>query len=594
MLKSTHKPAARLEHLPLTEGWRQHKAPTGKSHYRTACQHVLTSLGQPYYYNDLTKQSTYTRPLPTLHPGVKDSNQASVGTIDQPQNGYGMNNQFGMNTVPLASGAIGNHTYGNMNNHRGRGGTRGGFSYHPRPQPKDRSKLKYDIPGCQPWVLVKTKLGRRFVYNPEKNESFWKISPDVMKGVTELDNQDRDNSTRLDRDETRDIEDDEQVAAEAELAITANETSTATLAPGASLALDQETDRPAFDSDGDECEEVEVTDDEDEQNPAKRQKTEDQDVEQPVEFNEDDIAFQLAAMGQDYGLDPGEYGDVGGEGLLEGAEGLSLTEDDAKALFRDMLSDHGISPYTTWEKVIEAGYIVEDERYTVLPNMRSRKEAWDEWTRDTIQHLKAQREKEEKTDPKIPYFAFLQKNATPKLYWPEFRRKYKKQPEMQSNKITDKDREKWYRDYISRLKLSEATLKADLVKLLKFTPLSALNKSSTIHTLPTMLLTDLRYFSLRPATRDSLLEAYIPTLPPAPTDLVISPQEQEAQQREREDRQRRQEALAERQTRVQEEKRRQNSALRYSKGMLREGEEEVQRAMRVGKEGLLGHMANEE
>lgn len=525
---------------------------------------------------------------------MKDLSQASVGAIDQPQTGYDVNNQVGRITFPLASEAIGNHPYGNMNNYRGRGGTRGGFSYHPRPQPKDRSKLKYDIPGCQPWVLVKTKLGRHFVYNPEKNESFWKIPPDVMKGVTELDNQERDKSTRQERDETRDIEDDEQAAAEAEVATMANETSTATLAPGASLALSQETDRPAFDSDGDEYEEVEVTDDEYDQNPAKRQKTEDEDVEQPLEFNEDDIAFQLAAMGQDYGLDPGEYGDVGGEGLVEGAEGLSLSEDDAKALFRDMLSDHGISPYTTWEKVIEAGYIVEDERYTVLPNMRSRKEAWDEWTRDTIQDLKLQREKEKKTDPKIPYFAFLQKYATPKLYWPEFRRKFKKEPEMQSNKMSDKDREKWYRDYIGRLKLSEATLKADLVNLLKLTPLSALNKSSTIHTLPTILLADLRYFSLRPATRDSLIEAYIPTLPPAPTDLEISPQEQEAQRREREERQRRQEALTERQIRVQEEKRRQNSALRYSKGVLREGEEEVQRAMRVGKEGLLGHMANEE
>ena len=432
------------------------------------------------------------------------------------------------------------------------------------------------------------------MYNPENNESFWKIPPGVMKGVTELDNQKRDNSTRQERDETPDIEDDERVAAEAELGTTANESSTATSAPGASLPLDQETDRPAFDSDGDEYEEVEVTDDEYDQNPTKRQKTEDKDVEQPLEFREDDIAFQLAAMGQDYGLDPGEYGDVGGEGLVEGAEGLALSEDDAKALFRDMLSDHGISPYTTWEKVIEAGYIVEDERYTVLPNMRSRKEAWDEWAWDTIQHLKAQREKEMKTDPKIPYFAFLQKNATPKLYWPEFRRKFKKEPEMQSNKISDKDREKWYREFIGRLKLPEATLKADLVNLLKLTPLSALNKSTTIHTLPTMLLADLRYFPLQSATRDSLIEAYIPTLPPAPADLAISPLEQEAQKREREERQRRQEALAERQARVQEEKRRQNSALRYSKGMLREGEEEVQRAMRVGKEGLLGHMGSEE
>ena len=441
-------------------------------------------------------------------------------------------------------------------------------------------------------MLVKTKLGRRFVYNSEADESFWRIPPDVMKGVIEFDKQRREELARQEKNKTSDVEADEQGAAEAELATATNETPTAAPAPEASRAIEQETKRPTIDSDGEEYEEVEVTDDEGDENPSKRQKT-DENVEQPVEFNEDDIAFQLAAMGQDYDLDPGEYGD-GGDELIEGAEGLALTEEDAKALFKDMLSDYGISPYTTWEKVIEAGYIVEDERYTVLPNMRSRKEVWGEWTRDTIQRLKEQREKEEKKDPKLPYFVFLQKSATPKLYWPEFRRKYKKEPEMHDSKISDKDREKWYRDYISQLKLPEATLKSDLVKLLKSTPLSSLNKSITIHTLPTTVLTDLRYISLRPAIRDPLIDAHLSTLPPAPTDLDISPEEQEAQGKEMQERQRRQEALAERQRQVQEEKRRQNGALRYSKGMLREGEEEVQRAMRVGKEGLLGHMAEED
>lgn len=489
-----------------------------------------------------------------------------------------------MNRAPLEFAGIGNHPYGNGNSWRGRGNSRGGLANRQRPQPKDRSKLKYDIPGHESWVLVKTKLGRRFVYNSESDESFWRVPPDVMKGVNELDKQERKNRTRQERGDTSGSEDNEQAAAEAELATSANGTPMAASAPGTSLATNQETERPSLDSDGEEYEEVEVTDDEDEENPSKRQKTEEKNIEQPMEFNEDDIAFQLAAMGQDYGLDPGEYGDDGGEELVEGAEGLALTEEDAKTLFKDMLSDQGINPYTTWEKVVEVGYIVEDERYTVLPTMKLRKEVWGEWTRDTIQRLKEQREKEEKKDPRIPYFAFLQRSATPKLYWPEFRRKYKKEPELHDNKISDKDREKWYREYISRLKLPEATLKSDLVKLLKSTPLYILNKSITIHALPTTLLTDMRYISLRPAIRDPLLEAHISTLPPAPTDLDILTEERKAQGKEK------QEALAERQRQVQEEKRRRNGALRYSKGMLGEGEAEVQRAMKVGKGGLLAHI----
>lgn len=202
--------------------------------------------------------------------------------------------------------------------------------------------------------------------------------------------------------------------------------------------------------DSDEYEEVEVTDDEDEDGPSKRQKLDHDEQDQPVEFGEDDIAYQLAAMGQDYGLDTGEYGDGDGENWEDGAEGLPLTEEDSHALFKDMLDDYGISPYTTWEKIIDDRRIVEDDRYTVLTNMKSRKDVWVDWSREKIQTLKEQREKQEKSDPRIPYLAFLQKYASPKLYWPEFRRKYKKEREMRDNKVSDKDREKWYREHLSR------------------------------------------------------------------------------------------------------------------------------------------------
>ena len=292
-------------------------------------------------------------------------------------------------------------------------------------------------------MLVKTKLGRRFVFNPEKGVSYWKFPPEVMKGVVEYDRQEREKKERLENGDSREGEDEDAAAAAEGFAAAERAT------PGASPAHAVAAQHREVADDSDEYEEVEVTDDEDEDNPSKRQKTEESN-EQPVEFNEDDIAYQLAAMGQDYGLDPGEYGE-GGEDLEEGAEGLQLTEEDSNALFKDMLNDYNISPYTTWEKIIEGAQIVEDDRYNVLPNMKSRKEVWGDWSRERIQLLKEQREKEEKKDPRIPYLAFLQKYATPKLYWPEFRRKYKKEPEMRDTKLFDKDREKWYRDYINRV-----------------------------------------------------------------------------------------------------------------------------------------------
>jgi hypothetical protein len=342
--------------------------------------------------------------------------------------------------------------------------------------------------------------------------------------------------------------------------------------------------------DSSEYEEVEVTDDEDdEENPSKRQKTEDGGSEEPKEFNEDDFAFQLAALGQQYGLDPGEYGDENMVDWEEGVEGLEITHEDSAALFKDLLNDYGINPYSPWEKLVEEGKLVDDLRYTALTSMKSRKEVWEEWSRDRIKLLRDLRAKEEKKDPRIPYLAFLQKHATPKLYWPEFKRKYKKEPEMRDSSMVDKDREKFYRDHINRLKLPQSTLKSDLSSLLKAQPLSTLNRGTLASHLPPPVLADIRYISLDALTRDPLIEAYISTLPPPESK---DEEESEEAIKERKDRDRRQKALEDRERHVAEEKRRQKRSLEFGKGRLREEEAEVARAMNVTKKGLRDHLTD--
>jgi hypothetical protein len=348
----------------------------------------------------------------------------------------------------------------------------------------------------------------------------------------------------------------------------------------------------ADEADSDEYEEVEVTDDEeDEDQLSKRPRIEgeQEDEDRPMEFNEEDIEYQLAAMGEDYGLDPGEYGEPGEEGWEEGVEGLTLTDEEATALFSDLLNDFRINPFTTWEKVVEEGRIIEDTRYTVLSNMKSRREAFADWSRQRIQEIKAQKEKEEKKDPRIKYIAFLQEYATPKLYWPEFKRKYRKEDEMKNTQISDKDREKLYRDHVARLKLSESSRKSDLSALLKSIPPRDLNNSSNIEALPSSILTDIRFISLPPKVRDPLIDTYISTLPPAPEEetAALSAQEQQEREQKRLERDRREKALAERERRVEEEKRRLKGGLLHGKRLLREEAAEIQEAMQIrGRESL--------
>lgn len=429
-------------------------------------------------------------------------------------------------------------------------------------------------------MLVKTKLGRRFVHNPETNESFWKIPPGVLIGVLEYDRLEREAKERKERGE--------------EMEVVAKEEPEAKVSEQPQLEEAKAGAAPAAGEESDEYEEVEVTDSEgEEEQPFKRPRTEEGDDQQPLEFTEEDMEYQLAAMGEEYGLDPGEYGEPGEEEWEEGAEGLPLTEEDATALFRDLLDDYRINPFSTWEKIIEEGRIIDDTRYTVLPNMKTRREVWSNWSRDRIQELKERKEKEEKKDPRIKYLAFLQEHATPKLYWPEFKRKYKKEPEMKDTQMSDKDREKYYRDLVSRLKQSESTRKSDLSALLKSVPLHELNRSSNLEALPPSIITDLRYIALTPKARNPLIEAYISTLPAAP-ESDMTAEEREELERKKVERDRREKALAEREKQVQEEKRKQKGELVRGKHLLREGEAEIEEAMRINRGGLRSYIEAED
>ena len=144
------------------------------------------------------------------------------------------------------------------------------------------------------------------------------------------------------------------------------------------------------------------------------------------------------------------------------------------------------------------------------------------------------------------------------------------------------------------LKLPESSLKSDLTALLKSIPLKLLNRSTSLNALPAVLLTDIRYISLRAQIRDSLIEAYIAISPSAPDDCGAAAQDEAELEKERQERERREKALAERARKVKEKKWKQQSALRHSRDVLREGEEEIQRAIHFSREGLLSHIDIEE
>lgn len=440
-------------------------------------------------------------------------------------------------------------------------------------------------------MLVYTKYSRRFAYNPEKNTSYWRIPERLMEGILELD------KARIRRKAAGDVDD------------TKDSNDSAKKAEDAPEDAPEDTAQQQHDYDSDEYEEVEVEvtdnegDDLDGEHPSKRRRTneageneeeveEEEEEDGAVEFTEADIAAQLQAMGEEYGLEPGDYDDGNAEDWPEGTEGVEFSEADAKFLFKDLLNDYNISPYSPWEKLIEEGKVMDDPRYTALSTTRARKECWDEWTREKITELKELRAKQEKKDPKIGYMAFLQEKATPKLYWPEFKRKYKKEDPMKDMKLSDKDREKAYRDHINRLKMPQTNLKSELTALLKAQPIHLLNNKSSPTNMPTPVLIDLRYISLEPKIRDPLVEAYIQTLS-SPPENVAAAEGDEERKKAMEARGKREKALEERNRVVEEQRRRRERELNASKARLRDEERELEVAMRVGKRGLQSQLQDE-
>ncbi|KAF4451752.1 hypothetical protein F53441_5314 [Fusarium austroafricanum] len=553
MLKSTHTPSAAAL-APLPPGWTEHTAPTGHT----------------YYYNAESKESTYKRPgvQPPPQPAPAYPAYGSIPSLADPNVANAYMSQFSQD----------NNGQRQHSSRGGHGGGRGGFEGRPRPQPVDKPRRKEPIPGCEPWILVYTKYSRRFVYNPVKNTSYWRIPEKLMPAILELDKA-RLRQKAVGETQEKEVKQDDK-----------KEEQTAR----------QSTDAPTTGLDDDsEYEEVEVTDDEGEgdhddgEHPSKRQRTADPEVDEnaPMEFTEADFAAQLQAMGDDYGLEPGDYDDGNAEEWPEGAEGVPLSEDDAKYLFKDLLNDFNINPYSPWEKLLEEGKIIDDLRYTALSTTKARRDCWDEWTREKIAELKEQRARQEKRDPRIAYMAFLQEMATPKLYWPEFKRKYKKEDVMRDHKITDKDREKAYREHIGRLKMPLSKLKSDLTALLKAQPMHLLNNKSLSTGLPDPVLTDIRFISLEPKIRDPLIEAYVSSLPPPPEDPDAAKDDEE-QRKQRESREKREKALEERNRAVEEQRRKRDREVAASKARLRDEERELEMAMRVGKQGLHSQLAS--
>lgn len=422
------------------------------------------------------------------------------------------------------------------------------YLHHPaflRRHAQDRPDSAHALLGHSPWLLVRTRFGRRFVHNPVTNVSLWRVPEGLWGAVKEWETAEgerkekeenakwaeeelgkmrgpreaerkgeaEEEGQRKRRRRSESLQREDEEAMMAELHAEEEQGGDAVVRTYEPIAGDM-----GYDSEG-SYEYVEVTDSEGEEadEGAARFSEEARDDEQedaeegnpdpgPVEFGEDDIAYQLAAME----AETSDY-DMGNEEPSFDDE--NPDEEYATTHFHALLDAHHISPFTPWDRLITNHALLNDPRWTVLPTTKARRAAFDVWVRDRAAALRAQPRKAE--HPRIAFLAFLAHTVTPKkgtavLYWAEFRRKYAREVVMRERKWGEKERERVYREYVRKLKLSEEERRRDLRALLERGPDEEKWEDGVV---PEWVRGLVEFFCLPERVREDVVREFVESLP---------------------------------------------------------------------------------
>ncbi|KAK7207361.1 hypothetical protein BZA70DRAFT_11034 [Myxozyma melibiosi] len=426
----------------LPPGWTRHIAPSG--HY--------------YYYNKATKQSSYEKPAfsnASVAPGESKSSDVKPSELSKARpdpSTAGDAQRKPALQQPRATQSQDRSSWA--------AAYMPGFEQQQKRQQRKRRKeepvLMREL-SLKPWCLAVTNLGRPFVYNLEEKKSLWMPPPDVSAALELIPREElilmiarcrglrnpKDGSVHFDATQAMvpasEVAETKPIGLADEEDFDENDFVEPDGPPMTSGIIRQRNRSPAED-DGDSDSESGSSDsssgsgdsDSEEESDSDEEKGENE-AEQ-VEFDEEDIEWQIQAMMAENGLD--------------GEEDIPYVE--KVKTFRQMLMDLNVNPYSNWET--EMNKLVEDTRYFMLQTASERIAVFQDWAKERIAELKEQKANETRISPEDLFSEFLRQYATPKLFYAEFKRKYRKEAGFKDSRLSDREKEKMYREYIDKLK----------------------------------------------------------------------------------------------------------------------------------------------
>ncbi|KAH8105966.1 hypothetical protein BXZ70DRAFT_998118 [Cristinia sonorae] len=379
---------------PLPAGWTEHMGP----------------LGQPYYFNAQTQESTYVRPLPTFAnlppPPVQQQSTSK----------------------------------------------------------KEKPRLKTPIPGTD-WLRVETTEGNIFYTHKVEKRSVWTVPEEIKDAVAKLEADEAEVTRR--REEEERMKEIERVKREVQEAVGKRKAQEPVPVDEVVISkkMRVEEDEDEEGGEDDEDEEDEDSDMEDWQKEAAEQlakeaEEEKKRQEEEKKREEEEKAKEVKELETQKGRP------------LNMPDRVDLSLDEAKALFKTLLREKDVNPLHPWDTSLPL--FISDPRYVLLPSVTTRREAFDEYCRDRARELRQSQVKKEKSmlTPKEEFERLLVDEVkSTRASWTEWRRQWKKDRRFYSWGRDDREREKRFREYLKELgekkRAAAQKAEADFFALLK-------------------------------------------------------------------------------------------------------------------------------
>ncbi|TFY63407.1 hypothetical protein EVJ58_g3272 [Rhodofomes roseus] len=495
-------PFASMGPPPLPPGWTEHSTPTGQS----------------YYFNAITKESTYVRPLsqfPILPQGVIVPGAP----------------------VPAA----------------------------PAPKKKKEKPLvKTPVAGTD-WLRVTTTEGNVFYTHKVEKRSVWTVPDEIRDAVAALEQEEEETRQKQEEEARRKAEltrlkEIEKVKADVDDIVGKRKAEEP-------VPMDEVVITKKMKMDETDDEEEEESSDEEEEEEWQREaaaqlaaEAEEEKRRQEEEKKRQEEEAQILK----------EAEKAKGAPQLNMPERVDLSLDEAKALFKSLLREKDVNPLHPWDTSLPL--FINDPRYVLLPSVSARKEAFDEYCRDRARELRQSNVKKEKeaANPKEEFERLLRDEVkSTRTSWTEWRRQWKKDRRFYSWGRDDREREKRFREYLKALgerkRAAAQKAESDFFALLKESGIA--HSGAVWKDVKRKIVDDPRYDAVGSSSlREELFNTYLkahgePSSSEMPTDAQAADShtdgtnaEDSAEERERKRRERKERAVKDREERVKAER----------------------------------------